>query len=194
MEQSQGVWCWGGHSARGFGTTPKHSQPQGHGAWQWNVCFSFGVCRELVVGALPHLLQLDAQHVRGRVGEEKEEGGSSSSENEDDKLLSEPSSPFTAGKGAQTEAGHVARLGIKQASPSVPKGERSGQELRWPCQVSCNSPPSLHLWQISLQICTGSWPGAHGGGGGRPWRNTRPVWKSWRSCRNVGVCCCLLHS
>ncbi|NXQ97165.1 LRC46 protein, partial [Sagittarius serpentarius] len=54
--------------------------------------------RELVVGALPHLLQLDAQHVRGSTGEEEEEGGSSSSEDEDDELLSELSGPFTAGK------------------------------------------------------------------------------------------------
>ncbi|NXC22684.1 LRC46 protein, partial [Corythaeola cristata] len=53
--------------------------------------------RELVVAALPHLLQLDAQYVRGSVGEEEEEGGSSSSEDEDE-LLSEPSGPFTAGK------------------------------------------------------------------------------------------------
>ncbi|XP_074782640.1 LOW QUALITY PROTEIN: leucine-rich repeat-containing protein 46 [Athene noctua] len=98
--------------------------------------------RELVVGALPHLLQLDAQPVPGSVGEEEEEeGGSSSSEDEDDELLSEPSGPFTAGQGAQTEAGHV---GVKQAGPSVPKGDRSGGELRWPCQLSGNSlPPSL---------------------------------------------------
>ncbi|XP_050768027.1 leucine-rich repeat-containing protein 46 [Gymnogyps californianus] len=54
--------------------------------------------RELVVGALPHLLQLDAQHVRGSLGEEEEGGSSSSSEDEDDESLSEPSSPFTAGK------------------------------------------------------------------------------------------------
>ncbi|KAM6233574.1 leucine-rich repeat-containing protein 46 [Spheniscus humboldti] len=54
--------------------------------------------RELVIGALPHLLQLDAQQVRGSVGEEEEEGGSSSSEDEDDESLSEPSGPFTAGK------------------------------------------------------------------------------------------------
>ncbi|NXK14948.1 LRC46 protein, partial [Herpetotheres cachinnans] len=54
--------------------------------------------RELVVGALPHLLQLDAQPVHGSVGEEEEEGGSSSSEDEDDESLSEPSGPFTAGK------------------------------------------------------------------------------------------------
>ncbi|NXK22048.1 LRC46 protein, partial [Arenaria interpres] len=54
--------------------------------------------RELVVGALPHLLQLDTQPVHGSTSEEEEEGGSSSSEDEDDKLLSEPSGPFTAGK------------------------------------------------------------------------------------------------
>ncbi|NXX63094.1 LRC46 protein, partial [Scopus umbretta] len=54
--------------------------------------------RALVVGALPHLLQLDAQPVHGGAGEEEEEGGSSSSEDEDDELLSEPSGPFTAGK------------------------------------------------------------------------------------------------
>ncbi|XP_056218491.1 leucine-rich repeat-containing protein 46 [Falco biarmicus] len=54
--------------------------------------------RELVVGALPHLLQLDAQPVCASVGEEEEEGGSSSSEDEDDELLSEPSDPFTTGK------------------------------------------------------------------------------------------------
>ncbi|NXD72682.1 LRC46 protein, partial [Eolophus roseicapillus] len=53
--------------------------------------------RELVVRALPHLLQLDAQHVHGSMDEE-EEGGSCSSEDEDDELLSAPSSPFTAGK------------------------------------------------------------------------------------------------
>ncbi|XP_030364930.1 leucine-rich repeat-containing protein 46 [Strigops habroptila] len=54
--------------------------------------------RELVVAALPHLLQLDAQPVHGTVDEEEEEGGSCSSEDEDDEVLSVPSSPFTAGK------------------------------------------------------------------------------------------------
>ncbi|KAM6042478.1 leucine-rich repeat-containing protein 46 isoform 1-T2 [Theristicus caerulescens] len=54
--------------------------------------------RELVMGALPHLLQLDAQPIHGGVDEEEEEGGSSSSEDEDDELLSEPNGPFTAGK------------------------------------------------------------------------------------------------
>ncbi|XP_074019178.1 leucine-rich repeat-containing protein 46 [Numenius arquata] len=54
--------------------------------------------RELVVGALPHLLQLDAQPIHGSTCEEEEEGGSSSSEDEDDELLFEPSGPFTTGK------------------------------------------------------------------------------------------------
>ncbi|XP_009884881.1 PREDICTED: leucine-rich repeat-containing protein 46 [Charadrius vociferus] len=54
--------------------------------------------RELVVGALPHLLQLDAQPICGSKGEEEEDGGSSSSEDEDNQLLSDPSDPFTAGK------------------------------------------------------------------------------------------------
>ncbi|NWQ87957.1 LRC46 protein, partial [Burhinus bistriatus] len=54
--------------------------------------------RELVVGTLPHLLQLDAQPICGSMGEEEEEGDSSSSEDEDDELLSAPSGPFTAGK------------------------------------------------------------------------------------------------
>ncbi|XP_042643003.1 leucine-rich repeat-containing protein 46 isoform X1 [Tyto alba] len=54
--------------------------------------------RKLVVGALPHLLQLDAQPIHGSVGEEEEKGGSSSSEDEDNELLSEPSDPFTADK------------------------------------------------------------------------------------------------
>ncbi|NXS64850.1 LRC46 protein, partial [Pandion haliaetus] len=63
-----------------------------------NECTHQDGYRELVVGALPHLLQLDAQHVRGSVGEEEEEGGPSSSDDEDDESLSEPSGPFTAGK------------------------------------------------------------------------------------------------
>ncbi|NXL54547.1 LRC46 protein, partial [Podilymbus podiceps] len=54
--------------------------------------------REMVVGALPHLLQLDTQPVRGSVGEEEEEGDSASSEDEDDELLSELSGPFAAGR------------------------------------------------------------------------------------------------
>ncbi|NWU14152.1 LRC46 protein, partial [Cephalopterus ornatus] len=52
--------------------------------------------RELVLGALPHLLQLDAQPLRG---EAEEGGGSSRGEDEDDELLPEPSGPFTVDKG-----------------------------------------------------------------------------------------------
>ncbi|NWS78871.1 LRC46 protein, partial [Crotophaga sulcirostris] len=64
-----------------------------------NKCTQQQGYRELVVGALPHLLQLDCQPIHGSTGEEEEEEeGSSSSEDEDDESLSEPSSPFTAGK------------------------------------------------------------------------------------------------
>ncbi|NXM75463.1 LRC46 protein, partial [Serilophus lunatus] len=54
--------------------------------------------RELVLGALPHLLQLDAQPVHGNVGKEEKGGGSSSSKDEDDDLFPEPSGPFTVDK------------------------------------------------------------------------------------------------
>ncbi|XP_050186706.1 leucine-rich repeat-containing protein 46 [Myiozetetes cayanensis] len=52
--------------------------------------------RELVLGALPHLLQLDAQPLRGK---EEEGGGSSRGQDEDDELLPRPSGPFTVDKG-----------------------------------------------------------------------------------------------
>ncbi|XP_021233545.1 leucine-rich repeat-containing protein 46 [Numida meleagris] len=58
--------------------------------------------RELVVGALPHLLQLDAQPLHGCMDpapdEEEEEKHSSSSEDSDDELFSELSAPFCTGK------------------------------------------------------------------------------------------------
>ncbi|XP_042691700.1 leucine-rich repeat-containing protein 46 isoform X1 [Centrocercus urophasianus] len=58
--------------------------------------------RELVVGALPHLLQLDAQPLHGCVDpvpdEKEEEKHCSSSEDSDDELFSELGAPFTTGK------------------------------------------------------------------------------------------------
>ncbi|XP_050571379.1 leucine-rich repeat-containing protein 46 [Cygnus atratus] len=66
-----------------------------------NACTRQPGYRELVVGALPHLLQLDTRPLRGCTdpapGEEEEEEGSSSSE-DDEELFSEPSAPFTADK------------------------------------------------------------------------------------------------
>ncbi|XP_010183583.1 PREDICTED: leucine-rich repeat-containing protein 46, partial [Mesitornis unicolor] len=44
-------------------------------------------CRDLVMEALPHLLQLDGQQVCSSVGEEKEDEDSSSSEDEDEESL-----------------------------------------------------------------------------------------------------------
>ncbi|XP_052556093.1 leucine-rich repeat-containing protein 46 [Tympanuchus pallidicinctus] len=58
--------------------------------------------RELVVAALPHLLQLDAQPLHGCVDpvpdEKEEEKHCSSSEDSDDELFSELGAPFTTGK------------------------------------------------------------------------------------------------
>uniref|UniRef100_A0A8B9IFZ2 Leucine rich repeat containing 46 n=1 Tax=Anser cygnoides TaxID=8845 RepID=A0A8B9IFZ2_ANSCY len=66
-----------------------------------NACTQQPGYRELVVGALPHLLQLDTRPLRGCTdpapGEEEEEEGSSSSE-DDEELFPEPSAPFTADK------------------------------------------------------------------------------------------------
>ncbi|NXA44070.1 LRC46 protein, partial [Eudromia elegans] len=69
-----------------------------------NECTHRDGYRELVLGALPRLLQLDAQPVPGHPEpapleeEEEEEGSSPSSEDEEDESLCEPSGPFTAGK------------------------------------------------------------------------------------------------
>ncbi|NWI72572.1 LRC46 protein, partial [Dryoscopus gambensis] len=50
--------------------------------------------RDLVLAALPHLLQLDSQPTHGNAPEE-EAGDPSSSEEEDEELLPEPRIPFT---------------------------------------------------------------------------------------------------
>ncbi|NXO79736.1 LRC46 protein, partial [Sitta europaea] len=62
-----------------------------------NECTRQGGYRDLVVAALPHLLQLDSQRVQGNAAEGGEGGGSSSSEEEEDEEeeLPEPRIPFT---------------------------------------------------------------------------------------------------
>uniref|UniRef100_A0A8B9R279 Leucine rich repeat containing 46 n=1 Tax=Anas platyrhynchos TaxID=8839 RepID=A0A8B9R279_ANAPL len=118
-----------------------------------NACTRQPGYRELVVGALPHLLQLDTRPLcgctdpaPGEEEEEEEEEGSPSSE-DDEELFFEPGAPFTADKGAGAEAGHSL------------------------CGVTLSP-------GISLQTFTRSWPGAPGGGGGRPWRNTGAAWRT----------------
>ncbi|OXB63625.1 hypothetical protein ASZ78_008940 [Callipepla squamata] len=54
--------------------------------------------RELVLRALPHLLQLDAQPLQGCSDEEEEEKSCSSSEDSEDELFSELRAPFTTDK------------------------------------------------------------------------------------------------
>ncbi|XP_066837618.1 leucine-rich repeat-containing protein 46 isoform X3 [Anser cygnoides] len=149
-----------------------------------NTCTRQPRYRELVVGALPHLLQLDTRPLRGCTdpapGEEEEEEGSSSSE-DDEELFPEPSAPFTADKGARAEAGHGLCGGQASQSP-CPQGWQQGQGalVAVPGPAVILPPPG----QISLQTFTGSWPGAPGGGRGRPWRNTGAA------CRGCGGCCC----
>ncbi|XP_015741359.1 leucine-rich repeat-containing protein 46 isoform X2 [Coturnix japonica] len=75
--------------------------------------------RELVLGALPHLLQLDAQPIHGCTDpapdeKEKEEKHCSGSEDSDDELFAELTAPFTTGKDFFTDlqqelAGHSQR-------------------------------------------------------------------------------------
>lgn len=74
-------------------------------------------------------------------------------------------------------------------SPGVTQAARSSGSC---ARLSSNSSPSPshHPWQISSQICSRRWLGALGGGKGRPWRNTRPACRSFRS---MGVCCCPLY-
>ncbi|NWY06044.1 LRC46 protein, partial [Nothoprocta ornata] len=67
-----------------------------------NKCTHQDGYREMVLGALPQLLQLDAQPVPGCPEpaplEEEEQGSPSGSEDEEHEPLCEPSGPFTAGK------------------------------------------------------------------------------------------------
>ncbi|XP_071884873.1 leucine-rich repeat-containing protein 46 [Anas platyrhynchos] len=67
-----------------------------------NACTRQPGYRELVVGALPHLLQLDTRPLRGCTdpapGEEEEEEEGSPSSEDDEELFSEPGAPFTADK------------------------------------------------------------------------------------------------
>ncbi|NWY20362.1 LRC46 protein, partial [Aphelocoma coerulescens] len=60
-----------------------------------NECTRQDGYRDLVVAALPRLLQLDSQPIHGNTAEEEAGGGSSSSEEEEEELLPELRTPFT---------------------------------------------------------------------------------------------------
>uniref|UniRef100_A0A8U7NRD6 Uncharacterized protein n=1 Tax=Corvus moneduloides TaxID=1196302 RepID=A0A8U7NRD6_CORMO len=74
-----------------------------------------GKREDLVVAALPHLLQLDSQPIHGNTAEEEAGGGSSSSNEEE--LLPELRTPFTVDRGA--------RVGDRTPAPSSPSGPAS---------------------------------------------------------------------
>ncbi|XP_054254777.1 leucine-rich repeat-containing protein 46 [Indicator indicator] len=117
-----------------------------------NECTQQHGYRKMVVGALPHLLELDTQPVRGVVGEE-EEGGSSSSEDEDDELLlSKPSSPFTAGKDFFVDLHQdLSRHSQQRQSEALEKHQRHLEELEelpQPPLRSANSSGASRGWRL----------------------------------------------
>ncbi|XP_014117751.1 PREDICTED: LOW QUALITY PROTEIN: leucine-rich repeat-containing protein 46 [Pseudopodoces humilis] len=82
-----------------------------------NECSRQDGYRDLVVAALPHLLQLDSQPIHGDTAREEAGGGSCSSsseeeeeEEEDEELFPELRIPFTVDKGARTGTGRAALL------------------------------------------------------------------------------------
>ncbi|NXE99598.1 LRC46 protein, partial [Menura novaehollandiae] len=87
--------------------------------------------RELVVAALPHLLQLDAEPIHGNTGEEEEGGGSSSSEEEDEELLPEPSIPFTVDRDFFVDLHReLARRSQRRRRESLEEHQARLEELR----------------------------------------------------------------
>uniref|UniRef100_A0A8C4J9E8 Leucine rich repeat containing 46 n=1 Tax=Dromaius novaehollandiae TaxID=8790 RepID=A0A8C4J9E8_DRONO len=99
-----------------------------------NECTHQDGYRELVLGALPRLLQLDAQPVpAGRDAapdEEEEEGISSSSEDEEDESLCELSGPFTAGKDFFTDLHReLARRSQRRQREALDEHETRLEEL-----------------------------------------------------------------
>ncbi|NXC60673.1 LRC46 protein, partial [Aleadryas rufinucha] len=79
-----------------------------------NECTRQDGYRDLVVAALPHLLQLDSQPIHGSTAEDKAGGDPSSSE-EEEELLPELSIPFTVDRGARMGTGRAA-LGAGSAT------------------------------------------------------------------------------
>lgn len=77
--------------------------------------------RDLVVAALPRLLQLDSQPIHGNTAEERAGGASpSSEEEEEEELLPELRIPFTVDRGARVGTGPVAPAGSGLAVPRLP--------------------------------------------------------------------------
>lgn len=129
--------------------------------------------RDLVVAALPRLLQLDSQPIHGTAAREGAgRSRSSEEEEEDEELFPEPSIPFTADRGAAGRG--TGRAALPVPVPAVPHLPRDSRPS--------SSPPR----QISSRICSGSWPGAPGAGGGRGWRSTG---SGCGSCGSAGLCC-----
>lgn len=75
----------------------------------WKAQYCFGLSRELLLGALPHLMKLDTQLIPSwrdadPAEEEEEEGASDDSDSEEDDDVPELTGPFCADKGDQAAA------------------------------------------------------------------------------------------
>ncbi|XP_025927670.1 leucine-rich repeat-containing protein 46 [Apteryx rowi] len=143
-----------------------------------NECTHQDGYRELVLGALPRLLQLDAQPVPGCPGpapdeeEEEEEGSSSSSEDEEDESLCEPSGPFTAGKDFFMDLHReLARRSQRRQREALDEHETRLEELEERWGLLLPPPP---LGSADAETCLAPSPGAEGAafttapGPGRP--------------------------
>ncbi|KAM7029698.1 leucine-rich repeat-containing protein 46 [Acridotheres tristis] len=101
-----------------------------------NECTQHDGYRDLVLAALPNLLQLDFQPIHEHKAEEEAGGGScssSSEEEEDEELHPEQTTPFTFDRGDRMGTGHAALSAGSATSPGIPV------------------PP----WQISSWSCAG---------------------------------------
>ncbi|XP_001236149.7 leucine-rich repeat-containing protein 46 isoform X1 [Gallus gallus] len=117
--------------------------------------------RELVLGALPHLLQLDAQPLHSCVDpapdEKQEEKHCSSSEDSDDESFSEPSAPFTTGKDFFTDLQQaLAGRSRRRQGKALEEHQARLQELQEHGGLLL---PPLPLFSLGTESCLPSSPG-----------------------------------
>ncbi|XP_046789506.1 leucine-rich repeat-containing protein 46 isoform X2 [Gallus gallus] len=118
--------------------------------------------RELVLGALPHLLQLDTQPLHGcgdpAPDEKQEEKHCSSSEDSDDESFSEPSAPFTTGKDFFTDLQQaLAGRSRRRQGKALEEHQARLQELQEHGGLLL---PPLPLFSLGTESCLPSSPGA----------------------------------
>lgn len=115
-----------------------------------------------MLGALPHLLQLDAQPLHSCVDpapdEKQEEKHCSSSEDSDDESFSEPSAPFTTGKDFFTDLQQaLAGRSRRRQGKALEEHQARLQELQEHGGLLL---PPLPLFSLGTESCLPSSPGA----------------------------------